>query len=258
MSTTTVETPSAFSSILESNNQSLREIKTYRDTKVTGTPRNLAFAGMALGAGLLFIIFAAQIITGMLALVLTGVTIAGGFFGLRALKTLDPLIRQKTKNFKMEQMVKEAQERAIYQLDNQVITNSQRLDNARQARDKMGAMVAQLRSSIKPENKGKPLYEKKVAMLAKVENAYDLMCANLEAGAKENKLFQEKVNEHREMHKFASLAGEAMAIFSKDGDKELENMLSLEAFSHISGNFDTAIISIENSAKDMQLDGGYV
>lgn len=256
---TQVITPGStgFSNIMQDNSQALQKIDKLKNTKITSTPRNLIFGGLAVLGIFMTLVFAVQIITGMFALILTGVTLVGGFLGLRFLKTMDPVIRQKTKNLVMEKMVEEAQENAIYQLDNQVILNKDRLEHARNARNKMGALVQQLKGSIKSENKGKAIYERKMDMLVKVQLAYETMCSNLKAGAEANEVFKAKVNEYRDMNKFANIAGEAMALLGASGSKELEEMLSLEAFSAIDGNFNTAIISIENSANDMAIDGGY-
>jgi len=255
MSQTSTASPNVgFDSILNSNQQTMHNIESYRNKKITNTPRNLLFGGVVIGTSLLFIMFAAQIITGMFAIILTGVTGISAFYLTRLLKNMDPYIRQKFKNEALKKMMNEAKDNAIYQLDNQVIKNSERLKQAREARNKMGALVQQLKSSINPENKGKPIYERKLEMLKKVETAYEVMGANLEAGAEANKKFKVKVNEYRDMNRFADIAGEAMALLGASGHKELEEMLSLESFNEIDSNFNSAIISIENSARDMQLD----
>lgn len=254
MSETATQNPTNFSSILDNNKSEMSRINEYRDKKVTATPRNLAFAGMSVFGLLLFIVFATQIITGVLAIILTAATAAGGFFGLRFLKAMDPLIQQKTKNAKLKWMVEEARKNATIQLDNQVLANKGRLINARIARDKMGALVEQLRAKINPANKGTPNYEKKTQLLKRVQASYEMMCDNLEKAGAKNEEFKVKVAEYKDMDAFATLAGEAMSFMGADGNKELEQMLSLESFNQIEGNFHQAIISIENSAADYAVD----
>ena len=243
-----------FGQILESNKNEMTQIQEFKKAPISVKPRNIAFGGMVLGSGLLFILFASQIITGMFALILTVGTAVGGYYGLRFLKSMDPLIQQKTKNAKLKWMVREARKNAVYQLDNQIVLNKQRLSAARQARDKMGALVAQMESKINPANEGTPNYKRKVAMLQKVDNAYQQMRLNLDKGAKANEDFKKKVREYKDMDSFASLADEAMSLLGSSGAKELEEMLSLESFNEIEMNFNTAIVQIENSARDFEND----
>ena len=66
---------------------------------------------------------------------------------------------------------------------------------------------------------------------------------------------EQKVNDFREMDRFNREAGAIMAIYEKDGDNTLNDMLSLEAFASIEDDFNTALVSIENSAQDANLDG---
>ena len=166
---------------------------------------------------------------------------------------MDPLIRQKTKNFAIEKMIKEAQEHASAQLDNQVIQNCERLGRARASRDKMGALVEKLKSNIKPENVGKPMHTKKTEMLERVKKSYDIVITNVETAAKANKLFEEKVRDYKDMESFATIMGQALSCVG-DSSNKLDEMLSMAAFEQIDTDFSTALISIENSARDMQLD----
>lgn len=256
MSETTTATPTGFASILESNKSEMSSIEEFRNTKITAQPRNIIFGGLTIMAALLFLVFATQIITGVFALILTVVTAVGGFIGLRFLKQMDPVIRQKTRNTKLKWMIEEARKNAIYQLDNQVITNAERLDQARTARNKMGALVEQLRSKISPANAGTANHKHKTELMNRVKLAYDAMCSNLDKGAGANKEFKRKVIEYKDMNAFADMANEAMSLLNASGHKELEDMLSLESFNHIESSFNEAIISIENTASDFTADAG--
>lgn len=247
-------TGSLFSKILENTDRQKKLITQERDAPITTTARNLGFAGLSIAGLLLFILFASQIITGIAALVLTVGVAVSGFFGIRWLKTMDPLIRQKTKNTKLKWMMDEARKNAIYQLENLIIDKKQRLVNARLARNKMEALVQKMRDKINPKNKGSRNYEKKVVMLKKVEDANTKMESNIDKGANAFADFKIKVAEYKDMDSFAELAGAAMSMFSSSGGKELEDMLSLEAFDSIESNFNEAIISIENSAHDYEID----
>lgn len=245
---------STFSSIIEANKQKLNEIEQYRKAPISTKARNLAFGGLTIGTGVLFILFASQIITGMLALLLSLGVGVGGFFSLRFIKEMDPLIQQKTRNNRLKWMMNEARKHAIYQLDNQVLANKDRLTKARQARDKMKALILKMEGKINPANEGTPMYKRKTEALATVKDAYALMEANLEKGVQANQAFKQKVLEYKDMDTFATIAAEAMSLLGSSGSKDLEEMLSLTSFDSIETNFHEALVSIENSARDMALD----
>ncbi len=244
----------SFAGIIDTNKQELAKIEQYKNEKISTTPRNLVFTGLCVGGLFMAGMFALQIISGIIAIGALAVVGVGGFMGLRWLKAADPMIRQKTKNHVLKMMMEEARNNAIYQLENQVITNTSRLRTARDSRDKLGASIETLKKKINPANKGTPIYEQKLAVITRMEEAYNQVKLNLEKGAEANKTFERKVVEYKDMEQFARLAGEAMSIFEKDGSHKLEDRLSLESFNHIDSEFSSALISIENYARDMSVD----
>ena len=88
--------------------------------------------------------------------------------------------------------------------------------------------------------------------MANIEKAYESVKANLEKAKVANQQFEQKVRDYKDLEEFSNIAGEAMAMFSEGNDAKLQEMLSLEAFKEIDNNFNSAIISIENSARDME------
>lgn len=254
MNTENVSIVNGFSSVLSENKKEMEKIDEFKNKPITTTTRNIIFGCTVTGTLLFFILFASQIITGVFALMFTVVFGVGALFGIRFLKMADPLIKQKIKNKILEEMVNEARKNASRQLDNQVIINRTRLEAARDARNKMGAAVKRLKSMINPENKGKPSYEKKMEMLVKVEEAYNQVKGMLERGAEANRQFEEKVTEYKDMERFASEVNSAMAYFKGSGGKQLEDILSLEAFTHIEEEFNYALVTIENQTSDMEFD----
>lgn len=253
MSETKTASITGFSTILDGNKSKMASIEKYKNTKLTNTPRNVIFAGITIVGLLMFIVFATQIITGMFALILTGVTVVGGFIGLRWLKAMDPVIRQKTRNAQLKFMIDEAKAEAIYQLDNQVIANGRRLAEAKQARDKMGALVATLKKKINPEKVGTAIHTKKTESLAKVQLAYDNLKEGLRKSYEVDEAFKVKVAEYRDMDAFSNLANEALALLDT-GDDELEEMLSLAAFDSIDSSFNESMIALENTTEDMLME----
>lgn len=252
---TTMARRTGFSAILDNNKQELARIDNYKKQAVSATPRNLAFAGLTVGGVVVASFLALQIITGVIALVAIAITGVAGYFGIKWLKHLDPIMKQKMKNKQLKSMMEEARKHAIYQLDNQVIKNTERLNDARKSRNKMGASIEKLKGKLDPANEGKPIYQQKLDIIKRLQDAYNHIKVNLDKAAKANIDFEAKVKDYKQMEEFAAVAGEAMALFENNGAGQLEDMLSLEAFNHIETEFSTALISIENSARDMVVDG---
>lgn len=253
----TVVKPSSFSSILQNNKEELAKIESYKNTPISVTPRNILFVILVFFCLVTLSVFAMSIITGTLALVVLVITALVVYWGFRFFRALDPLVKQKTKNMQLNMMVKEARKNAVAQLNNQVINNQERLEAARQARNSMGATVEKLKNQINPENKGKPIYEKKVELYNRVNAAYQQVLVKVDNAAKANKAFEEKVKEYKDMEEFASTASAAMSLFAQSGDLKLDETLSLEAFSQIETDFNESLISVENSARDMLADDNF-
>lgn len=249
-----MKTGSSFSTILQSNKHETARIEQFRNEKISTKPRNLVFGGLVVAGVFTIGLFALQIITGVLALVVTGAACVGAWWGLGFVKKMDPLIRQKTKNMQIKWMVEEARKNAISQLENQVIDNAGRLSVARDARDKMGAAIETMKSSLDSSKSDNPMHTRKLEMVARVQKAYDIMCDNLDKGAVANQQFKTKVAEYKEMERLSQMAVSAMSFFDSGSAAELSNMLSLEAFGQIESDFNEAIVNIENSANDMALD----
>ena len=249
MQTTTIETGNLF----EASQARMNEIKEYKQQPITTTGRNVAFAGLTVGFGLLFIMFAAQIITGVFAAILTVTAGVGGYFGLKFLKQMDPVIQQKLKNKKLAMMIEEAQENAIAQLQNTVIANGNKLAKARDAVSKVSAQLKHLKGMLRgdPESAS---YKKKVETINVIEKSLSQMKRNVDRMAIMDKEFQKKVEDHVEMKKFADAAGNILALIEKNGDAELDRMLSLEAFASIETDFNEAVSELELSAHYAEID----
>ena len=245
---------SGFSAILSDNKNEMTRIENFKSEKISATPRNIVFAGVALGGLALVGMIGASIISGVVAVVTTVVAGGGLYYGIRIMKRMDPVIKQKLKNKQIELMISEARKNAIFQLDNQVLTNHSRLAAAREARNKIGGQIKTLEGKINPANEGKPTHTKKTKTVATLKVAYEKIKANVDKGAQANKVFEEKVIEYKDMESFAQAAGEVMDLLNTSGNDKLEDMLSLESFNAIDSNFNEAMINIENGTNDYDLD----
>ena len=252
METITTEAFST-STLLDSNKADRQAIKEYKNSPITGKTRNIVFAGMTVGVSLMFIMFAAQIITGVFALILTVGTAVGGYLGLRTLKTLDPLIQQKVKNAKLAWMIEEAQKNSIAQLNNTVLANAQKLANGREATIKVKAQLRALKGKLGTDTESAN-YKRKMETINTVETAYKQMVETVDRIALMDKEFKKKVQDYCDMKDFADAAGNIMKLISSNTDSELDEMLSLEAFDSIESEFNEAVSTIESAAHYAAID----
>lgn len=254
MTQTATQSNTQFGGILD-NSQEVSRIEELRNKKITAKPQVLAFALLAFLGIFMVGFMALQIITGVLALAVTGVFCVGAFFGIKWLKHLNPVVQQKMRNKQLKMMTEEAKRNAIQQLENRVIDDAERLKNAKRSRNKMGATVERLKNSLDPSRKGEPVYQKKLEMIERLDAAYQQVIKNLDIATKANLAFEKKVADYKELDQIAGEINEAMSLFDQSGDNKLRDMLSLESFNHIESEFSEALISIENSARDMDIDG---
>jgi len=111
-------------------------------------------------------------------------------------------------------------------------------------------LVMGMKDKINRGDASSPAISKMRDILTKVEAAYETVLLNLDKAKVANEEFEQKVQEYKDLDSFSQMAGEAMSVFDSSSNAKLEEMLSLEAFKHIDSEFNTAIISIENSARD--------
>ncbi|RJG42504.1 hypothetical protein [Motilimonas pumila] len=257
MTTFTTESTisNTFANVLEQSNHAIAEIREKQTTPITATARNIAFACLAVAGSLLLGLFLLQIIQGVLALFIAVGAALALFYGLRFLKAMDPLVKQKTQNFVLQKMIDEARENNTRQLDSLVLQGAERLKHARASRDKMGGYVKKLQSKLAKSNPNTDSnYQVKAEMLQKVENAYQAIRTNVDRAAKSNKAFEKKVACYKDMAEFSDIVGEAMNFAAATSGNKLEELLGLEAFASIEGEFHQAMVSIENSVSDYEID----
>lgn len=248
----TVQDQGGFLTVLKNNENTMRDIEAFKQAPISRKAQTMIFTGITVGGLILASVLAMQIITGALALAVMGIVLVGGFMGIRALRAADPLIQQKTKNYILKKMYEEARINAVSQLDNQVLVNHQKLIDARKSRDKMGALVEDLKTKISSLAPASGNLVKMQGILARVEAAYTIICNNVDKAQLVNADFEIKVKDYKDLDSFSKLAGEALSIF--DGSDKMAEMLSLESFKHIDSEFNIALVSIENSARDMELE----
>ncbi|KIF53431.1 MULTISPECIES: hypothetical protein [Vibrio harveyi group] len=240
-------------SLVEQGNNQIAEIKREQNAPVTATARNIGFVAFSLVGVILAGFIALQIITGTLALLVGVGGMALMFYALRYLKMNDKHIKQKMRNRVIANMIEEAKTRKIETLTNLVIDSQTRLDGARAARDKMGGYVNKVKSKLAETDKSSSHYTRMCQMAEKVEKAYELVQQSVERAGHAHKNLSLKVKEYKDMAEFSEIVNDAMS-FAKSEKDSLENMLGMEAFAAIDQDFQEAMVTIENSVADYELD----
>lgn len=242
-----------FTGVIDDTATELKKIEAFKNKPISDTAQRIAFVMLVAFGLIMASMFIFQVFVGMVALVMVAVTAVAMWAGWAYVKRLDPLLQQKARNGILKRRIEEARRNAIYQLDNQVIDRHKKLKEAQAARDKMGALVMSMKDKIANGDPESATVKKMVAILTNIETAYSAVKVNLEKAKQANAQFEQKVKEYKDLDAFSTIAGEAMAMFSESSDVKLQEMLSLEAFSAIDSDFNSAIVSIENSSKDISL-----
>lgn len=243
-----------FGSIMKNQKAEIEKIRGYEKEKIKTAFRFVVFGVIIFGSLFAIGLIAAQVIKGIFALLVAGGFVVGAFYAYRYLRNMDPAIAQWLKNKRVKVMIAEAKSNAVEQLTNQVIANEERLSFAREARNKVGGLVLRLKKELEETDINSEWYQRKKELAETVERAYEKVRVNIDRAAEANKKFDLKVKEYKKMDEFATIAQVAMQMLNRTGADALEDALSLAAFEAIDGEFNTALVDIENTARDLDID----
>ena len=235
-----------FKEVLEKSEERINNIKTKRDSPTTHTTRNLVFGGGVLLSVMFAGMLALQVITGIIALALTGVFGLAAFFVVKNFKKYDKLVAQKIKNHVLSEQLKEAQKNNIVQLKNTVLSRKERFKVGLENHNKMGGFVAKIKMKVErcePDNPFKAQNEK---IYERVSKAYAMNKERLKKAQEAIDTFEKKVYHYEGMAEVAEYASKAMASIANN---ELEDMLSLAAFDSIDTDFCEAMVGLENAVE---------
>lgn len=241
----------SFGNILKEGENQVAKLESLKNEKVSNVKRNAVFALGIVGGLFLIGMMAANIIAGMAALIVAGIGGTALLWGYRAVRTYDPLIRQKMLNDVYNRQIEEARENSIAQLGRAVISSGERLDAARKARDDIGGRLEKLRvqAESKADDTGHYLRTYKT-----VKSAYEQIRENVDKAAEAHVKFSKRVEMYSERYEFAKSAGEIMDLMGSSGIDATTEMLTAAAFEEIDTEFNTALVAIENLAHDNKLD----
>ncbi|WP_339387892.1 hypothetical protein [Vibrio caribbeanicus] len=243
----------SFRSLVEQSNNQIAEIKKEQGAQITETARNIAFIAFCILGVFLIGFIAMQVIVGTIAMFVGVGGMVIMFYALRYLKMNDVHIKQKMRNRVIENMINEAKEHKIATLTNMVIDSKQRLENAREARDKMGGYVQKVKARVEQSDRSSSNYSRMAEMSQGVEDAYHVVRRSVEKAAVAHKSLASKVAEYKDMAEFSDMVNDAMT-YAKSNTDSLEEMLGMEAFAAIEQDFHEAMVMIENSVSDYEID----
>ena len=242
-----------FERIDEKNKSSIEQIKALQIKPVS---KSTQFVMMVLGT--IFMLFALglflfEVVKGMIALFLVALTVVAGFSFVKFIREADPIIQQKIRNRKIAIMMKEARVYAIEQLQNEVLRKHQLLQDKKKNRDKLGSMVARLKSAIAQEKPNSKIYTQMKDNLDKIESNYVKFQSYIAKEVEILKQYEEEVEGAKKLDQFNTVASEFLSLMSETTDTKLEEMLSVESFRSIDMQFHDNTIAMDNLMNDLEL-----
>lgn len=234
------------------DNPQVVAIKDFANQKITTVKRNVGF-GLA-ATGLVFVtgLFALQILSGIATLVVLAGATVGGLYGFRFIKANDLYVRQKIANEAFKRMVNEARKNNMSQLQRQILKNSDEYNRLVSVRDKVGGLVLKLEEQLDSSDSSSPLHEKKQRILDARKKGYLNLQKVCDFKRKENKKFEDKVSEFKDMQEFNETAQDIDLHLSSFGSKDVDDMLCSEAFDQILTDYHSNMATIENQTRDLE------
>lgn len=230
------EVKNPFITVMEDNKRERNEIKAMRNEPITFAKRNGVAIATIGGASILSIMFAAQIITGMFALLFMAVGGAALIYGARAIKHFDPVIMDKMRCKAIELRMRNARENAIEFLTNEVLKRHEKYEHAKQALKGIKGKYMQFDSKIaqaRSEQTANNIQE----MKDRTGKAIELFENKLKALNKNNNQFEDKVSDYKLMDEMNDHMGNILAVIGSEFDSKMDEMLSLEAFGSIADEY---------------------
>jgi len=232
------------------NDADIQKIKDLEGKTFNVKQRNMLMAGGIVGLFILCIMFSAQIISGIGALIVLVIGLPLAFWLGNLIRKADPLIQQKTNNFLLKKATEEAAKNSIQQLDNDLLSKKEKVQTARTKRDEVLGQIKTLEKNIGDMSSSSEFRPKMEKTLETFKTAYAIFAKGIKEADKATKVFEGKVAEYKIYVKFTESA-EAIAK-AMNSEDSLGDLLSTVAFDAIDQQFNTALSAIEN----MELDNG--
>lgn len=242
-----------FEKIDQSNQRSIAKVRELRDKPIKASTQyvfgalGVLFAVFALG------LFLFEVVKGVLALFLLGITAIASLTFIKFIHEANPIIQQKLRNRRIAMMMKEARTYAIEQLQGEVLRKTQLLADKRKSRDKLGAMVASMQASLMSEKPGSKIYDQMKSNITNIETNYNKFQLYLKREQDILKQYEEEVEGAKKLDQFNTVASEFLAIMSDTTDAKFEEMLSVESFRAIDQSFHENTIAMDNLMNDLEL-----
>lgn len=206
--------------------------------------------GVALGSIFLASLAAGQIISGAVALIVAGVTVVGGYYGYKLIKTFDPVIQKKIQNSKMKALIEEAQKNKIETLTSYVTYLDEYLKYTKKLRIKVNALMDKYKAKLH-EAEDKMLqqeYMKLVDKLSTTQQAIEKIILN---STEKKKDFERMLKIAREKYDFIKETKD-IVDFLQNSDNEIDKILVDEGINQLEKEFLEISNTIESIAHDIE------
>lgn len=244
---------SIFDKINGANADSIAKVKSLRDKPIKASTQFILAIGAFIFGLLALGLFILEIVKGILALILLVTTAVVGFVFIKAIYESGPAIQQKIRNRKMAMMMKEARVYAIEQLQNEVLRKTSILEDKKKNRDRLGAMVAKMKSTISQEPANSKIAEKMSTNLTSFEANYNKYCSYITQQKQVITQYEQEVANAKKLDEFNTVASEFMSLMTETTDSKLEEMLSVASFAAIEDAFEHNTIAMNNVMADLEM-----
>ena len=198
---------------------------------------------MILLAGML----ALQIIAGLFAIGFTAVFCIIAYWVAANFDRYDKYVSLKLKNHALGLKLQEAQKNGIVTLKNILLSRKARYKEGVDNHNKMGGHITELESLVKAScAEDDPYYEQNVKDLERTKKGYEFSKQRILAAKKAIEDFEKRIQHSENRAKIAKVAKMAMAGLQ---DSDIEETLSMEAFSSIDVAFGESMVALENAVE---------
>jgi len=241
----------SFGQLKENIGKENQAIQEFEKQPLNINKQHLIGGGLLVGGILLAGMFFINILSGIVAAIaLIGFGIAAKY-GFKALKDADPIIQDKIKRKLIQVRIAEARDNAIEHLKLQIIERHKVYEQKKAGLVEMEGHLSKLKMKLgtsKNEKTNKSLQ----TMYDAAKKAVDLVTKNVKMVYKNNKSFEDMVEDYKLKDEFADIADK---LNTMAGDSKVNEMLTLEAFDAIDTDYCNAVAEIDAASKIAEIEG---
>jgi len=215
--------------------------------------RYLVFGGLLFGGTLLLSLFATQIISGSIALIVSGLTAVLGWYGIKVLKNLDPVIQKKLSNQKMKLLIEEAQSKKIETLSNYVLALDDYYNYSKNLKKKVSILINKYKDKLS-DSTDEYLTKEYQKILEKLELTLKSIDKIMSNSKDKKDAFQKQLKIAKEKMEFINDTKDIVSFLESEGSNSLDKMLVDESLNSLEKEFLEITGTIESIANNIEED----